>query len=987
MVHLHSKSRMFLTLALLLVSIFGYSQKVRVKGTITDSNDGSPLFGATILEKGSSDKALNGTTTDFDGNYSIEVEKGATLVFSFIGYEKQEIAVTSDILNVQLVSAMTGLDEFIVIGYGVQKKSDKTGAVFSVSEDDIQTIAIQDPIEGIQGKISGVTIRKAGSDPNAGFDVKVRGASGLTSSTSPLYVVDGVVGVDPTTVAPEDIASFNVLKDASSTAIYGSRGANGVIIITTKQGEEGKTKVDFNSYISFNKIAKRSRLDLLTADEYRALGDKLGVNYRDLGANTDWQDEIYRTGFSNSQSFAFSNATDKFNYRASVSNIQDNGIIKNSGKSRLIMRFNGMTKAFDDKLTVTMNLSNTIEHNDYINYGSSGADGTLYQAFIRNPTAPVYEADGTTFWQDDTPPVNNYSNPVAIINDIQNQRDAKRMLANLKTDIQLFDGMTITARGAYTRDDHESFYFEPASNGPLNGDGSARRSYANNENILVEAFGNYVREIGSSTLTLLGGYSFQQFNWDGFGAYGRNPSSDYLMSHNLGSLALVNPGDIGSYKGESKLISGFGRVIYDFDNKYFITATLRRDGSSRFGANHRWGLFPSGSIAWNVKNESFLKDIDILSQAKLRVGYGQTGNQEIDAYNNVYRFGITGYTINAETNEYTVNYGALNNRNDNLKWEVNTEINVGADFGLLKDRVYGSFDYYNKKTTDLLYWYTVDGSTNLTETTLANGGQIDIQGFEGSITGFIIDNSKIKWSSTFVFSHDKQMVVSLNSENPDHFPVDEIAEGYLQEPLGFGKATMLMQPGQERGIFYGPKFAGVDQRTGKFLYEKADGTVATYDKLSPKDNQIIGNSLPDFEIGWSNNIVINKNFDINFTFRGMFGHDILNATNMVFDNPSYFPTRNVLASAADRKYLDGPSDFSDYWLEKGDFFRLENLTIGYNYTPEEIDWMQRLRVYVSGNNLWTITNYSGIDPSTIGIDIFNIYPKSTSVSLGVNVTF
>ena len=984
MVHLYSKLRMFLTLSLMLISFIGFSQKMTVKGTITDSNDGSPLFGATVLEKGTS----NGTTADFDGNYTIEVEEGAFLVFSFVGYEKQEIEVTSGTLNVQLATTMTGLDEVLVIGYGVQKKSDKTGAVYSVSEDDIQTIAIQDPIEGIQGKISGVTIRKAGSDPNAGFDVKIRGASGLSASTSPLYVVDGVIGVDPTTVAPEDIASFNILKDASSTAIYGSRGANGVIIITTKQGEEGKTKVEFNTYLSVDQIARKSLLDLMSGDQFRAYSEQInyadGDGVRDLGYNTDWQDEIYRIGYSNSQSFAFSSSTESSNFRASVSNTINEGIVKNSSKERLIMRFNGMTKAFDDRLTLTMNLSNAIEHNNYINYGSSGADGVLYQAFIRNPTIPVYNEDGS-FFQDDTPPVNNYSNPVAILNDIQNERAAKRMLANLKADFKLFEGMTLTVRGSMTRDDHESFYFEPKSNGPLNGDGNASRSYSNNENKLFEAFANYTRDIGKNTITLLGGYSYQQFNWDGFNAFGKNPASDYTQSHNLGSLALVIPGNIGSYKGESKLISGYGRFIYDFDNRFFLTGTLRRDGSSRFGANHQWGLFPSGSIAWNIMNEKFMDKVDFMSQAKLRIGYGQTGNQEINAYNNIVRFGITGVTEDPDTGEYTISYGATGNPNEDLKWEVNTETNIGVDFGFMDDRIYGSVDVYNKKTTDLLYVYTANVPPNLVNYILANGGAIDINGIEGSITGFIVDNSNFKWSSTFVASHDKQIVQSLDNEKYDE--VGDVLEGYLQEPLGFGTASMIMRAGEERGQFYGPEFAGINQN-GDFVYNAADGTVKTYDKLNPEiDYKIIGQSLPDLEIGWSNSITIGDNIDINFTFRGMFGHDILNATNMVFDNPSYFGVRNVLNSSTEREYLTEASQFSSYWLEKGDFVRLENLTIGYNFIPENIDWLDRFRVYVAGNNLWTITNYSGIDPGTIGVDIFNIYPKSTSVTLGVNVVF
>ncbi|MFC0875593.1 SusC/RagA family TonB-linked outer membrane protein [Saccharicrinis sp. FJH2] len=976
------KQAIILLSTLLLFSTNIFAQTVTVTGTVTDAKDESPLPGVSILVKGTT----MGVITDFDGNYSITIPSAnETLVFSFIGYNTKEVTTKGQtVINVALDPKLEQLEEFLVIGYGVQKKEDKTGAVYNVTDKDIQTVAVQDPIEGIQGKVAGVTIRKAGSDPNAGFNVKIRGASGLSAGTDPLYVVDGVVGVDPTTIAPEDIASFNILKDASSAAIYGSRGANGVIIITTKKGQKGESRIEFSSYGTIDQIASKSRLDLMSANEYRAYANELGIEIRDLGYNTDWQDEIYRTGYSNNESLAFSGGNENGNYRASVSHNNMQGIVLNSGKQRTIMRLNAETKAFNDVVTLSMNIANTIEHNDYINYGSSGADGVLFQAFQRNPTIPVYNEDGT-YYQDPTQPVNNYSNPVAVLNDIQNTRDAKRFLGRLKTDIDVFNGFKITLNGAYTRDDSESSYFEPASNGPINGEGYGRRNYGNNASILFEAFANYKKEFNNHSLNLVGGYSYQKFLWDGFSAEGKNPGSDYTRADDLASLALVVPGDVDSYKGESKLISGFGRLVYNYAGRYFVTATLRRDGSSKFGANKEWGLFPSASLAWNMKQESFMKDVDFLSLAKIRLGYGQTGNQEIDSYRNIALYGVTGYTQDPTTNKYTVNYGAIQNPNLYLKWEVNTEINIGADFGLLNDRITGSVDYYNKKTTDLIYSYTVPVPPNLVTSTLANGGAIDINGFEASLTGHILAGLNAKWASTIVATHDKAIITALGNEQ---YPaVEKVNEGYLQEPLGYGTYTQIMKKGEERGTFFGPKFVGIDKRTGSFLYEKADGTYATIDNIEEKDKQILGHAQPKLELGWSNNITLFKDWDLTFTLRGMFGHDILNATNMVFDNPSYFPTRNVLNSAPARTELKEASTFSDYFLEKGDFVRLENITVGYTFNTKNINWLQRARVFASGNNLWTLTQYSGIDPSTIGIDIFNVYPKSTTFTVGFNVTF
>jgi iron complex outermembrane receptor protein len=954
-----------------------------VTGVVTDEF-GDPLPGASIVESGTT----NGTTTDFDGNFTITSTSNGefTLDVTFMGYKPQSKVFSGDAQwNVQLQPDAAVLEDVVVIGYGTVKKEDKTGAVYSVSDKDLQTVAVQDPIESIQGKIAGVTIRKGGSDPNAGFDVKIRGSVSLSSGTNPLYVIDGVVGADPTSVAPEDIATFNVLKDASSAAIYGSRGASGVILITTKQGKTGKSNIEFSSYTSMDNVAPQSRLDLMTADEYRAFGQSQGISVRDLGANTDWQDEIYRTGFSHNETVSMSGGSELGTYRASVSNNTLQGVVKNSGKDRLIMRLNAQTKGFNDKLTLSMNMAQTMEHNDYVNYGSSGADGVLYQAFQRNPTAPVYNPDGSYF-QDPTPPVNNYSNPVAVLNDIENTRDAKRFLGNVKADLELFKGFTFTFNGGYIRNDSESSYFEPAGNTALFGDGRARRSYENYQSILLETFATYKTQIEDHSLELVGGYTNQFSTWDGFSAQGLFPSSDLTGADNLGGLAQVNPGDISSYRGESKLISGFGRVVYDYDKRYYFTGTLRRDGSSRFGANHQWGIFPSGSVAWNLKNESFLEDSDLFSMAKLRVGFGQTGNQEIGDYANIALFGAKAPVKDPITGKFVIPYDADQNPNPDLKWEVNTEINIGVDFGFLNDRINGSIDVFNKKTTDLIDRYRVNTSNNLVNTTLKNGGAIDINGIEMVLTGHIFTTEDLDWTSTLTFSHSKAVVVTLGTD--EFNTAEKRLAGYLQEPLGYGTASQVLLKGEELGAFYGPKFVGIRASDGKFIYEKSDGTVATYDKLDPdKDYKVIGYSQPDFEIGWSNSFKFFKNFDASFVLRGMFGHQILNATNMVFDNPTYFPTRNVLSSAVERTELTEASNFSDYWLEDGDFVRLENIQIGYNFNTSNIEWLQRARVYASANNLLTLTSYSGIDPSSIGIDIFNVYPKSTTVTLGVNLTF
>lgn len=966
-------------------TLISFAQSYNVSGVVYDKDNSEGLIGVTVLVQGTG----QGTITDIDGSFTLNAEKGEQLTFSFIGYKPQTITVDSDQeLNVFLESDIALLGEVVAIGYGVQKKEDKTGALFSVESDELQTVAVQDPMEALQGKVAGVTIRKGGSDPNGGFEVKIRGASGLASGTDPLYVVDGVVGVDATTIATDDIASINVLKDASSTAIYGSRGANGVIIITTKQGVEGKSVIEYNGYVTADMVSARAKLDLMTADEYRAYGEKTGVTIRDMGYDTDWQDEIYRTGITQNHNVAMSGGNESSLYRASISHNSMEGLVLNSAKQRTIMRLNAQTKGFDDRLTLSMNLSSTIEHNDYINYGSSGADGSLFQAFQRNPTLPVYNEDGT-FYQDPTPPVNNYSNPVAILHDIQNERDAKRLLANARADFEIIDGLKLTANGAYTRDDDETFYFEKASNGPLNGEGVSRRSYSNHSSKLIELFGSYNKVLDDvHNLSAVGGYSYQLFEADGFGAGGFNPQSDYTLSNDLKSISVIDKNGIYSWKEESSIISGFGRVAYNYDNKYYVTGTLRRDGSSKFGANNKWGWFPSASAAWNLKNENFLNMNEVVSQAKFRVGYGQTGNQEgFSAYAPYSLYGVINSTLDPETGEYDIEYGALQNANPDLKWEVTTEINVGVDFGFFNSRLTGSLDYYNKKTTDMIYNYGVSVPPNLVPTTLANGGAFDINGFEVVLSGFIIDNDNFEWNSTLTLSHDKAVVKSLEPSSDNFNPVGRVLEGYLQEPLGYGTSTQVLRAGEERGAFYGPKFAGIKASNGEFVYNKADGTVATYDKLDEEDWEILGYAQPDLELGWSNYMKIYERWDANFTLRGMFGHDILNGTEMVFGNPNYFPTRNVLSSAPNNTEISGSSNFSDYFLEKGSFVRLENITVGYNFDTSGVNNLGKARLFVAANNLFTLSSYKGIDPSTIGIDIFNVYPKSTSFTMGLNVSF
>ncbi|HPR58691.1 MAG TPA: SusC/RagA family TonB-linked outer membrane protein [Bacteroidales bacterium] len=974
---------------LLLLFIAGlpsvYAQRGNVTGIVRDAADGSTIPGASVVVKGT----VTGTTTDIDGKFVLTVDANTTLVISFIGYATQEVLVQPNTsITIDLKSEIMNLDEFIVIGYGVQKKTDRTGAVASITSKDMNAGVLTDPVQGLQGKVAGVLITKKGGDPNSGFDMKIRGASSLSTNTSPLYVIDGVPGADPTTIAPEDIETFNVLKDASAAAIYGSRGANGVVIITTKRGLDRKgAQIDFNTFFSIETVA--NRLDLVTGNDYRNFVNKypstLGASFIDGGANTDWQDEIYRTGTSQNYNLAFAGGDGSSSYRASVSHQKFTGVVIGSDKTRTIGRINLDQKALDDRLTISSGLSGTVENNNYISYGGWGSNEVLYQAFQRNPTDPVKDKNGEYY---EIERVFQYYNPVNLVDQIHNERDAKRFFGYLKADMKIFEGFEAGVNLAYTRNDDEGFYFEPTTMYLGTHQGYGRRNYNNYDSKVLEATLRYNNDFGKSSLQSVAGYSFQEDFYTGFRAQGRQPFVNYTMMHDLSLFQSVVPGDITSYKSSSRLISFFARGIYSYNSKYFLTATIRRDGSSKFGINNEWGWFPSASAMWNITGEDFMQNIDVINNLRLRVGYGITGNQEIGTYNDVEYYQSAGNSFNFETGEEAILFQFAHAANPDLKWEENAELNIGLDFGLFDDMISGSVDYFKKNTYDLLGQYSVPMPPYRANRIWANVGEFEVTGLEFYLQAYPVKNNKIDWRTSLVFSTYKQDVINLSS---GQFQWSRLEEGWLSGPglVGDLNWTQTVQPGMPLGTWYMPEYAGLSQ-DGKFLFYTATGGVTR--ELEQAERRNVGSAQPDFELGWSNYLTFFKNWDFNFTFRAVVGHEIFNTTRLIFGNPTFLPDRNVLYEALDeyeRGLRDNPK-LSSYYLEDGTFVRLDNLSLGYNF--KNIAGFERIRLYFASNNVFTLTNYSGIDPEispsglSFGLDQYNTYPKARTFTFGLNIT-
>ena len=968
----------------LLISLGAFAQDV-VSGKVTDAADGSAIPGVSVTVKGTT----KGTQTDINGTYKVNAASGSTLVFTFVGYAKKEVSATGSVVNVSLAADNKSLEEVVVVGYGTQKRKEISGTVTSLGSRDFNAGVVTNPLAAAQGKVAGLVITQASGDPNAAPTVRLRGTGSLNAGSEPLYVIDGVIGAPIENVAPEDILSMDVLRDASSAAIYGSRGANGVILINTKRGKSGAPTVDYSAYVGAETISQRPQL--LNAAEFRAAAAKYKQTFDDNGANTDWLNVITRTAVSQNHNVGVSGGSENLSYRASVGYLDQTGTLIGSAKDRLTGRLNLDAKAMNGKLNMKFNMSASQTNGTFADNRAVGF------AMNMRPTDPVYNANGTYFQLPGT--FSNF-NPLAALEKRSNTQRLQDFLFNASAGYTILDGLVFNVSGTLrTQTANNSAY---ASSTPGNllstvGGNSASRSLNSVTDKQLEATLNWTKKLNDvSTLTLLGGYTYQDVVNDGFGASNNNFLTDAFGADNIGSgLGIrTNPSLLYSYKNEYKLVSFLARAQYSLMNKYFATVNMRRDGSTKFGDNNKWGLFPSVSVGWSLSEEAFLKGNTTIDNLKLRVSWGRTGNSEgIRPLLSKSFYGPSGSYYDGSADDFLPAYAIQSNPNPNLKWEVNENYGAGIDFSILKGKLTGSIDWYTRQTKDLLYTVNAPQEKGYVyPTILANIGSMQNRGIEVSATYQWLDTKDWSISSSFAGSFNQNELISL--KNDEFAAADQV---FLSTSLGSyirGTSAVnfsVLQAGQPVGVFYGAKVAKIEN--GKYVFQdlNGDGVVDP----NAKDRTYLGNPNPTFVGGLTTNVRY-KAFDFQFQLTGNAGAKIVNTNNLLLGRQDgRIAESNALKSALTSVINDERTIPMDYYVESGDHIRLSNASLGYTLPVKGV--FKRARIYVAGNNLLLFTNYTGVDPEVSqnlaigsaapGIDVRETYYKTRAFTAGINLSF
>lgn len=979
----------FLLLCLvgMLMAVQGFAQAITVNGIVKDKT-GEAVIGANVVVKGTT----NGCITDFDGNFSLEANQGDILVVSFVGYQSQELPASTN-MQIVLKEDAELLDDVIVIGYATGSQRTVSGAIKRVGREEMNAGVVTNPLQAIKGKIAGVNIAKTGGDPTASASIRVRGTTSLSGGNDPLVIIDGVFGDLSmlNAISPADIESFTVLKDASETAQYGSRGASGVIVVTTIKGKNGTKTLSYDGSFGIETVYKN--LEMLDANAYRQIvADRGYANALDMGYSTNFIEAMQQTGYTQNHRLSFGAGTESSNYRASIGVIDQKGIILDNYMRNYTAKLDASQTMFNDKVKIDFGMFASKVDKRYVN----DYQKTFYSAASFNPTFPDFpNEDGT--WPED-PNANETQNPLGRLT-IKDVESNSYINANARITWTVIDGLKLSAFGSYTYNVKENSKYTPTNIKAGLGQNGIAEKYDNKSGVLLGNFtANYKKAFGLHYVDILGLSELQKYSYSGFNAKAKQFGTNFFEYNNLGAGAEVKYGDVGSFLNGYSLASFMGRFNYSYADKYIATVNMRADGSSKLGANNKWGFFPSASLAWVLKEEAFLKNVDVVSNLKIRTGYGLTGNQDaISAYNSLRLMSPTGVTtINGKP---VTTYGINRNENPDLKWEVKRMFDVGIDAGFFEDRLTATLDYYYSKTSDLLYNYAVPVPPFAFNTLLANLGEMENTGVEVAISGTPLKNKDMELNISANFSWQKNKLLSLSGTYMgQELNAKEFMNLGGMNGAGFigGNNQIIYQMvGQPLGVFYLPKCDGIiDMKgNGEYTYHilDIDGQEGI-DLSDGKDRYIAGQAIPKFYLGGNVNFRY-KQFDIQAQFSGAFGHKIYNGTSLSYMNMSLFPTYNVLTDAPRLNIHD--QTVTDYWLERGDYLHIDYVTLGWNLNTQNLKNINSLRVTFSVNNLFTFTNYSGLSPminsstvsSSLGIDDKQFYPLTRTYSLGLSVNF
>jgi TonB-linked SusC/RagA family outer membrane protein len=990
----HALMRPIALAALLLSSFAAMAQQINVSGTVTDAS-GEPVIGASVVAVDSQ----GGTTTDVDGNYVVSVDSKGKLRFSYIGFTTQTVAVDGRAtIDVVLQENSAVLDEVVVIGYGTMDKKELTSAISHVGEKDFLSVSSLDPSMMIQGKVPGVSITNTGAgDPNNQASIQIRGVSSRSAGLGPLIVVDGVPGGNLTNINPNDIASFDILKDGAASAIYGTRGSNGVILVTTKKGsKDGQTHASYSGTFAWDKVKKE--LDMMSAQDYRDVRLGWGDTGVDLGGNEDWLDAVTRTGFTMQHTLTLSGGNEKSNYRVSADYRNANGIDLRSNREEYGARASVSHTTKGGLFTISANIAPRIIYRDNADWG------VFRNAIEANPTTPIMNPENPNSYYNFQGQVVG-SNPVELMKLEKDHADTKlldwdgtlklNLLPLFMPNAKYSQNLSTQVTFADHQYSNNNTWFRPSTstlaiNSGYDGEGS--RSYSKERQYILEWLANYNISIKKHNIKAMAGYSYQYSQYSGFNVENKDFPNDGLGADNIGSGDLAKEeGEVlmGSYKNDAKLIAFFGRVSYDFDGKYLLTASLRHEGSSKFGANHKWGNFPAVSAGWRISEEEFMKGAEWINDLKIRADYGVTGNQDFGSYLSLNT--MTGFGYYYYNGKYFQVWGPSKNVNPDLHWEKGKNWNVGLDFSMFNNRLYGSLNYFNRRQQDLLGNYKVSVPPYLFDETYVNVGTMKNTGFEFDITFNAVDTRDFSYTMNFVGTAMSNKFVDFS--NSEYIGQDFYNECGTEDPYPYYNLQRI-EKGKSLGNFYMWKYAGFTPE-GEWLVYDHDGDIIRASQATDEDRQVVGNGMPKFTLSTTHNFRY-RNFDLALFFRGAFGFDIFNIHDFYYGTRNF--TGNRLKKAYGKNFGIAPTAnpvACDYFLERGDYFKLDMITLGYTLPMPKVRFLDKIRVYGTVKNVFTITRFTGVDPSTYQVNGLTpggqgsrtYYPSTRQFIVGLQLDF